>query len=511
MLQMKNITVTHKRDFRVLIEDFSLYLNPGDKAAIIGEEGNGKSTLLKLVYDASLIEGYADYTGEIIKNGARLGYLAQELDESDKNRTVYEYCMECGEFCLMAPKELGEIARTLSLDTGFFYSDQMIKSLSGGEKVKLQLARILMERPDILCLDEPSNDIDIQTLEWLGDFIRRTPLPVLFISHDEMLLGQTANKIIHFEQLQRKTKPRHTVAATGYEAYIGNRQQAFARQEQMARRERSEYEKKQERFRRIQQKVEHQQNIITRQDPHGGQLLKKKMHAVKAMERRYEKEAEQMSEFPQTEEAVFIRFGDKTSLPAGKRVLDFYCGKLCAAGQVLAQDIRLTVCGPQHVCIVGKNGAGKTTLLKQIAKELSGRTDLNVFYMPQNYEELLGQEQTPVEFLSVEAGREEAGRIQTYLGSMKFSADEMAHPVSMLSGGQKAKLLLLKVSMQGCNVLLLDEPTRNFSPLSAPVIRAMLKDYGGAIISVSHDRRYIEEVCTEVYELTANGLERTRL
>ena len=94
---------------------------------------------------------------------------------------------------------------------------------------------------------------------------------------------------------------------------------------------------------------------------------------------------------------------------------------------------------------------------------------------------------------------------------MKFSADEMAHPVSMLSGGQKAKLLLLKVSMQGCNVPLLDEPTRNFSPLSAPVIRAMLKDYGGAIISVSHDRRYIEEVCTEVYELTANGLERTRL
>ncbi len=488
MLQMKNITVTHKRDFRVLIQDFSLSLNPGDKAAIIGEEGNGKSTLLKLVYDASLIEGYADYTGEIIKNGARLGYLAQELDESDKNRTVYEYCMECGEFCLMAPKELGEIARTLSLDTAFFYSGQMIKSLSGGEKVKLQLARILMERPDILCLDEPSNDIDIQTLEWLGDFIRRTPLPVLFISHDEMLLGQTANKIIHFEQLQRKTKPRHTVAATGYEAYS------------------REYEKKQERFRRIQQKVEHQQNIITRQDPHGAQLLKKKMHAVKAMERRYEKEAEQMSEFPQTEEAVFIRFGEKTSLPAGKRVLDFYCKKLCAAGQVLAQDIRLTVCGPQHVCIVGKNGAGKTTLLKQIAKELSGRTDLKVFYMPQNYEELLGQEQTPVEFLSVEAGR-----IRTYLGSMKFSADEMAHPVSMLSGGQKAKLLLLKVSMQGCNVLLLDEPTRNFSPLSAPVIRAMLKDYGGAIISVSHDRRYIEEVCTEVYELTANGLERTRL
>jgi len=386
-----------------------------------------------------------------------------------------------------------------------------LPALYAQRETAAQAEVLTLERPDILCLDEPSNDIDIQTLEWLGDFIRRTPLPVLFISHDEMLLGQTANKIIHFEQLQRKTKPRHTVAATGYEAYIGNRQQAFARQEQMARRERSEYEKKQERFRRIQQKVEHQQNIITRQDPHGGQLLKKKMHAVKAMERRYEKEAEQMSEFPQTEEAIFIRFGDKTSLPAGKRVLDFYCKKLCAAGQVLAQDIRLTVCGPQHVCIVGKNGAGKTTLLKQIAKELSGRTDLNVFYMPQNYEELLGQEQTPVEFLSVEAGREEAGRIRTYLGSMKFSADEMAHPVSMLSGGQKAKLLLLKVSMQGCNVLLLDEPTRNFSPLSAPVIRAMLKDYGGAIISVSHDRRYIEEVCTEVYELTANGLERTRL
>lgn len=508
MLQIKNLTVTHRRDLRVMIKDFSMVLNDGDKAAVIGEEGNGKSTLLKLICDEALVEDYADHTGEIIKNGARIGYLAQELAESYRNQTVYEFFTGCDAFYFLTPKELGKIAGKFSLPAEFFYSGQKTGCLSGGEQVKLQLARILMDQPDILCLDEPSNDIDLETLEWLENFIYKTPLPVLFISHDETLLKHTANKIIHFEMIQHKTKPRHTVVSSGYEAYITRRQQDFVRQEQIARKERSEYAKKQERFLQIQQKVEHQQSTITRQDPHGGRLLKKKMHAVKALEHRFEKEYGQMTELPETEEAVFFKFGENVSLPAGKRVLEFSLKELTAGERMLAKDIRLSVMGPEHICIIGKNGTGKTTLLKKIAEELSGRKELNVFYMPQNYEELLDMGQTPVSFLSESGGREEEGRIRTYLGSMKFSADEMGHPARMLSGGQKAKLLLLKAGMQGCSVLLLDEPTRNLSPLTGPVVRSVLKDYGGAIISVSHDRKYIEEVCTEVYELTGNGLYR---
>ena len=116
---------------------------------------------------------------------------------------------------------------------------------------------------------------------------------------------------------------------------------------------------------------------------------------------------------------------------------------------------------------------------------------------------------TPVEYLCTTGEKEELTRIRTYLGSMKYTADEMSHPTAELSGGQKAKVFLLKLSLSGADVLILDEPTRNFSPLSNPVIRSVLKAYGGTIISVSHDRKYIEEVCDTVYELTPRGLLRT--
>ncbi len=176
-------------------------------------------------------------------------------------------------------------------------------------------------------------------------------------------------------------------------------------------------------------------------------------------------------------------------------------------GKKLAQNIHLRVQGPEKICIVGKNGTGKTTLLSRIAEELLARTDIHAAYMPQNYEELLELEKTPVEFLQKSYDKEEYSRICTYLGSMKYTADEMEHSISELSGGQKAKLLFLKMSMERNDVLILDEPTRNFSPLSGPVIRELLKNFGGAIISVSHDRNYMAQVCSRICRLTEQGLE----
>lgn len=134
------------------------------------------------------------------------------------------------------------------------------------------------------------------------------------------------------------------------------------------------------------------------------------------------------------------------------------------------------------------------------------RRDIRAAYMPQNYEELLAPDSTPVEYLSRTWDKEENTRIRTYLGSMKYTVQEMDHAIRDLSGGQKAKLLLLKMSMEHRNVLILDEPTRNFSPLSGPVIRELLKNFPGAIISVSHDRKYIGEVCGRVLELDSEGL-----
>ena len=127
-------------------------------------------------------------------------------------------------------------------------------------------------------------------------------------------------------------------------------------------------------------------------------------------------------------------------------------------------------------------------------------------YMPQDYSDLIDDQMTPAEFLCVTGDKEEQTRIRTYLGSMKYTAEEMDHRISELSGGQKAKLILLKLSMSDANVLVLDEPTRNLSPLSGPAVRQALRSFPGAIISVSHDRKYMEEVCDTLYELTGEGL-----
>lgn len=168
--------------------------------------------------------------------------------------------------------------------------------------------------------------------------------------------------------------------------------------------------------------------------------------------------------------------------------------------------MKLDVEGPEHIGIIGKNGAGKSTLLRMIAEQLLARSDIKASYMPQDYAELLDDDRTPVGFLCGNISKDEITRARTYLGSMKYTHDEMIGKISDLSGGQKAKLLFIKMVLDGSNVLILDEPTRNFSPLSGPVIRNALKAYRGAIISISHDRKYLREVCGRILRLTEEGL-----
>ena len=325
--------------------------------------------------------------------------------------------------------------------------------------------------------------------------------PVLYISHDETLLENTANVIIHLEQVRRKTIPLCTVTRCGYREYIERREASRAHQTQVARKEKEEYEKQQEKFRRIQSRVEHEQNVISRQDPHGGRLLKKKMAAVKSMERRFEREHSEMTQLPETEDEIFVRFSPEITSSRGKTVLDLHLDTLANEGGELAKNIDLHIGGGEKVCIVGRNGAGKTTLLRLIAERLLSRTDIKAAYMPQDYAERMDMSLTPVEFLSRTGDKEELTAIRTYLGSMRYTAAETEHPISALSGGQKAKLYFIAMNLDRCDVLLLDEPTRNFSPLSGPVIRQALREYGGTVISVSHDRKFISEVCDRVFLL----------
>ena len=499
----------YKKDLRVILEDFQLVLNDGDKAVIIGEEGNGKSTLLKWMYDPALTEDYIESTGERIIGKERLGYLPQELPEAEKTKTVYEYFYEKEKFWDQTPKDLAVLARKFGLTEEFFYRDQQMSELSGGEKVKAQMMRLLMEDVTVLLLDEPSNDIDLATLELLEKLIREWEHIVVFISHDETLIENTANMVIHIEQIVRKTKSRYTVAKLPYRTYVEERLQNFERQEQKAQSDRREKALRDEKYRKVYQSVQNALNNCSRQAPSVAKNLKDKMHTVKAMNRRFEKEDARMTEMPEQEEAIYFQLGGaEAAMPAGKTVIEYQLPKLETPDgeRVLAENITLKIRGPEKICIVGPNGAGKTTLLKKIAAELKEREDLRVDYMPQNYEDQLDLSMTPVDFLDSTGEKSERTKIRTYLGSLKYTADEMDHPIRELSGGQKAKVLLLKMSLGNANVLILDEPTRNFSPLSGPVIRKMLREFPGAIISISHDRKYIGEVCGKEYLLEKDGL-----
>ncbi len=509
MLQIKNVSFTHKKDLRTLVSDFSFVLNPGDKAVIIGEEGNGKSTLLKWVYDPALVEDYVEARGERILGKERISYLPQELPERCKELTVYAYFSETSAFYDLSYDEMRKLSEKVGFSPDIFYSEQKMGTLSGGEKIKIQMLRLLMEAPSTLLLDEPSNDIDIRTLEWLEELIQDWKGIVLFISHDETLIEETANVIIHMEQIYGKKESRCGIFRMPYREYMEQRIQGFLKQEQQAIWERREKQIRDEKFRRIAQRVEHEQATISRGDPHGGRLLKKKMHAVKSLEKRFQKADAEMTKMPIMESAISIKLNpDVGAIPAGKTVLDFQldCLTVPKTNRVLSKDIHLILKGSEKICIVGENGAGKTTLLREISKDLLARKDIQAGYMPQNYEEELDLGMTPVDFLDQTGSREEHTFIRTLLGTLRYTAEEMDHPISDLSGGQKAKILLLQMILNGDNVLILDEPTRNFSPLSGGAIRDLLHRFPGAIISISHDRKYINEVCDTVYSLTEAGL-----
>ncbi len=502
MLELQNISLTLKKDSRPLIENFSFTLERGDAAALIGEEGNGKSTLLRFLFNEHSVDGYCEYSGSVVKRG-RVAYLPQIPDEKTMSSTLRAYFSDVEAY--VAESALSRLGMTPGLTS----SERTLSTLSGGERVKVQIAHIIAEEPDVLLLDEPTNDLDADTLVMLEDFIndstRRRKYAIMYVTHDEKLVENTANVIVHMEQLIRKTKCRVTVARCGYREYMERRDSDFERHTQIAQKQRDDYDKKMERWRQIYERVDHDQRTISRGDPSGGRLLKKKMHSVIATGKRFEREREDFLDFPEREDAIITRFDESVTVPAGKRVLDISMPELTAGDRVLAKNVSLTVTGGEHVCITGRNGAGKSTLLSVIWDELRERRDVTAAYMPQNYGDVLDFSLTPTEHLAANYKKDDITRARTYLGAMLFTHGEMLSPIGTLSGGQRAKLLFLDMVLRGANVLVLDEPTRNFSPLSSPVVTRAIRDFRGCVIAVSHDRRFVES-CDRVYTLTADGL-----
>ena len=491
MLKINHLTITTLKG-RKLLEDFSFVLEKGDKIALIGEEGNGKSTLLKIMAGID-VDSYVTFSGSIDCD-ERIGYLPQKLNAKEMEKSVIDYIDEDPDY-----NHLYTLIPSIDIDVSLI-DDRKMKTLSGGERVRIMLLKILYEDPDILLLDEPSNDLDLKTLIWLEEFMIATRLPMIFISHDETLLSNCANGILHLEQLKRKSEPHMSYAGTDYQTYSEERLAYIKRNNMIAAKQRSELKKQMDKWRQIYQKVEYRQTTISRQDPHGGQLLKKKMHAVKAQEKVLEKKKENLLETYEPEEAIDIFF-EEVHINPNKVILDAHIDALYAEDKLLGQNIDLKIFGKDKICIIGDNGSGKTTLLKKIYELMKGLEGVSIGYMPQNYDELLDNEITPIEYLWDGRKREELGKVRSFLGALRFTSEEMEHKIKELSEGQKCKILLVKMILSGNEVLLLDEPTRNLSPLSGPKIRQILCDFKGTIISISHDRKFIEEVADKVYEL----------
>ena len=504
MIQARNISITIDRDQKTIVENFSFTVADGAKVALIGEEGNGKSTLLKWLYDPALVEGYATVTGFASIPGTK-GYLAQELPEKERRLSVYEYLTaHCREDAL-TPKALSRAMKDVALPYDLAYSDQQMGTLSGGERVKLALCTLLLNDCDVLLLDEPSNDLDLETLLWLERFLASVRKTVLYISHDEVLLSRTAEAVIHLEMVRRKKIPRATMANIPYDEYMQRREAAFEHQSQVAQFEQKAFREKKERYLSIYNAVDHAQDSISRRDPSTGRLLKKKMHTVQSIGRRLEKEQENLTEAPEAEWAILPKWlgGEVKN---GRTVLEYGPAALALSDRMLSDNVAIRISGPERVCIIGQNGCGKTTLLKLLVPEIEKR-GYNVFYMPQTYSDLLPMNLLPAEFLAPNGDKESVTEARIFLGSMKYTTDEMDHPIRALSGGQQAKLLLLKAILDRADVLVLDEPTRNLSPLSAPAVRTLLKEFRGAILMVTHDRKLIREAATRVLKLTENGLQ----
>ena len=238
-----------------------------------------------------------------------------------------------------------------------------------------------------------------------------------------------------------------------------------------------------------------------------GRLLAKKMHVIKSQEKRLAKEEAGLVKVPEVEKAIDLSFERKASMAGDKFLFQWRNRQLVREGRVLIPDLAWSLRSRQKVAIKGKNGVGKSSFLKLLLHECQTKTGLKLAYMPQNYEEELNLDQSALDFLASDGEARNQERVRSHLASLQFTRQEIFHEMSDLSGGQLAKVLLLKLVLSQPDLLILDEPTRNLSPLSHGQIVKFFQEFEGSLVCVSHDRRFMDQVCDQVYELTSKGLD----
>ncbi|EGO6607209.1 ABC-F family ATP-binding cassette domain-containing protein [Enterococcus faecalis] len=503
-----------------LFENIHLEIATKSRIALVGRNGAGKSTFLKIIAGID-----APDSGTIAKNKtATLGYLAQNTGlESDK--TVWEEMTKAFADILemeqrmreletkiseMEPttsvyegilKEYDQLQHTFSEKNGYGYENEIrsvlhgfgfdesfytkdIQTLSGGQKTRLALARMLLQKPDILILDEPTNHLDIETLSWLESYLPSYAGALLIVSHDRYFLDKVVNEVY---ELSRK-KMTH---------YKGNYSKYLELKAEQLASEWKAYEKQQEEINKLEDFVA--KNLVRASTTKRAQSRRKVLEKMDRLDR------------PQGDEksAHFLFDSEKVSGNVVLQVEDAAIGY--DREHILSEPIHLDIRRKEAIALVGPNGIGKSTLLKSIIDRIpfikgskTFGTNVSVGYYDQEQANLHGNKTVLAELWDEHPTTPEK-EIRSILGGFLFSGDDVEKTIPLLSGGEKARVALAKLAMDRDNFLILDEPTNHLDIDNKEVLENALIDYEGTILFVSHDRYFINRIATKVVELSEKG------
>ena len=501
----------------VLFDNISLQVDERDRIALVGKNGAGKSTLLKI-----LVGEEEPTSGEINKKrDLSLSYLAQD-SRFESSNTIYDEMLHVFEDLRKTEKTLRQMELEMGEKTGadleklmqdydrlseefrqaggftyeadirailngFKFDESMwqmkIEELSGGQNTRLALAKMLLEKPNLLVLDEPTNHLDIETIAWLENYLVNYSGALLIVSHDRYFLDKVATITLDLT--------KHSL-----DRYVGNYSSFVEQKEQKLLTEAKNYEKQQKEIAALEDFVN--RNLVRASTTKRAQSRRKQLEK---MERLDKPEAG-------TKSAHMTFHSDKTS---GNVVLTVEEAAVGYDDQILSEPINLDIRKMNAVAIVGPNGIGKSTLIKSIVGQIpfiKGEArfgaNVEVGYYDQTQSKLTPHNSVLDELwndfkLTLEV------EIRNRLGAFLFSGDDVKKTVGMLSGGERARLLLAKLSMENNNFLILDEPTNHLDIDSKEVLENALIDFDGTLLFVSHDRYFINRVATQVLELSEEG------
>lgn len=520
ILSAKNLTKAYGTD--VILDSVSFSVNEGDRIGIIGVNGAGKSTLFKII-TGELPHEEGDF---FLSKDLTVGYLKQDTG-FDSERTVMEEVNYVFRHFPRMEEEMQQLLEQIEgnphnsdeilekydkiherynymggyayqseirgvlagMDFGEEAYNKQIKTLSGGEKTRLALAVLLLEKPDILFLDEPTNHLDIDTLKWLEQYLKAYKGTIMMVSHDRYFLDRTVGRIFEIEN--RKL----SIYEGSYSFYAGEKK---VRRESELRK----YEKQQKEIKRQEEMVRRFKQRGTEKLAKRAASREKRLSSMEVMERPDSGPGKMKITFHQN-----FQSGRDVLLAEG-------VGKSVGYGQnrrKLFENAGLDIKRGERICIVGANGIGKTTLLRILMEEISAdegriRIGHNVqFGYYDQGQQLLNPAHTVIDELQDTYRLYSEGELRNLLGRFLFRGESVFLEVGALSGGEKARLALLKLMMSGANTLVLDEPTNHLDIESKEVFEEALLDFPGTCIIVSHDRYFLNRIPTKIVELSEYG------